>query len=751
MELNYQIALTSVPFDNSYKNVLRFDSRSGQEAYFQTNTLFSISPKVNFNVGSLYATNVIYDCREDESINELLNKNYCIIKDSSPNKTLNYYYYFVTNAVQDCDNRIKMSLELDIFQTYYIDLQFGDSIIYKAHLNRFINNGDGTVSFDGRTTSKLFEREDIKNVAKRLVDRQKINIYNTGSTEIDNWLNDNVVGWIYLYTAKQQFTFYDAKFVSGQDKRYQAEPSTLIIKTYENQQKELQYPTQICGIYNPFVCMAFPIFASYYNTIRFVDTNDETINADLFNSAIDEFIMENGVDKIYALKFSTTPPFSTIGDASIITNSLGGSTLKIKGTYQTTSGWNKSIRVDDGLNDYFVRYPAICLTVQNAYHITNFVNDTQYKFNISEIINANKNYKYNPKLLNSDYMGLTICDSTENGFEYDLQKLNKQNLEIMLTEPFVPDMTKKFIRFSNLDGVYIEKTRENLTGFVLNNDTSLALTNDQYKQMLANNKNFFLQNSINRNFNLVQGLTSSGMAIAGGAGNPLATVGGVIGGVNTIANFAKSKINEDLTIDNLKNAPDIIQGAKGNVIFENMYSQNGIIIEKYDILENEKEMINDYMCLYGFNYNRVDNIKNVDNIRKYYNFVRADIETISGINISEQVHQKFRSCFANGVRFWNTDTFSYEKENYELWLVQAKVIVLGKTQTNSIITYNNVEQNATFYVNKENGTISIKSTKTPIDVIINTDGTYQIERVNNYEIKILYQNVSNINISIQPY
>ena len=118
----------------------------------------------------------------------------------------------------------------------------------------------------------------------------------------------------------------------------------------------------------------------------------------------------------------------------------------------------------------------------------------------------------------------------------------------------------------------------------------------------------------------------------------------------------------------MRNAPSSVNLAKGDAVFDIMFTESGIYVEEYDILPNEKEMINDYMCLYGFTYNRVDNVKNVDNIRKIYNYVRADIETINGANISETVHQKFRKCFANGVRFWNTDTFSYEKENYERWL-----------------------------------------------------------------------------------
>lgn len=164
------------------------------------------------------------------------------------------------------------------------------------------------------------------------------------------------------------------------------------------------------------------------------------------------------------------------------------------------------------------------------------------------------------------------------------------------------------------------------------------------------------------------------MDVAKGVGSAISQTlsanifGGIGTAIETAIDYTQKRINEDLTVDNLQNSPSAIQGAKGNAIFNTCYTDVGIYVEIHDILENEKEMLNDYMCLYGFTYNRVDNVKNVDNIRKIYNFVRADIETINGINISETVHQKFRQCFANGVRFWNTDTFEYNKENYERWL-----------------------------------------------------------------------------------
>ena len=84
----------------------------------------------------------------------------------------------------------------------------------------------------------------------------------------------------------------------------------------------------------------------------------------------------------------------------------------------------------------------------------------------------------------------------------------------------------------------------------------------------------------------------------------------------------------------------------------------------------EKEIINDYMCKYGFTVNRFGNPKDYDNIRHYYNYVKAQIDSISGIAISNQARDDIRQRFANGVRFWKQDTIDYSMENYEEWLAQ---------------------------------------------------------------------------------
>ena len=76
------------------------------------------------------------------------------------------------------------------------------------------------------------------------------------------------------------------------------------------------------------------------------------------------------------------------------------------------------------------------------------------------------------------------------------------------------------------------------------------------------------------------------------------------------------------------------------------------------------------MHRYGFTYNQIDNIKNVDNIRVYFNYIKADVENIIGINLSNTIKNKIREIFRNGIRLWNntSEIFKYDKENYERWL-----------------------------------------------------------------------------------
>ena len=135
-----------------------------------------------------------------------------------------------------------------------------------------------------------------------------------------------------------------------------------------------------------------------------------------------------------------------------------------------------------------------------------------------------------------------------------------------------------------------------------------------------------------------------------------------------IINQGYAKKQLALTEDNMKNAPSSIQGARGNIIMNAMQTSLGIYIEEFDILEAEKDIINDSMNLFGFIYNQIDNIKSLCNIRKYHNYIQAELDSIYGVSISNAARTDLKQRFGNGVRFWNSDCIQYDLENYEKWL-----------------------------------------------------------------------------------
>ena len=74
------------------------------------------------------------------------------------------------------------------------------------------------------------------------------------------------------------------------------------------------------------------------------------------------------------------------------------------------------------------------------------------------------------------------------------------------------------------------------------------------------------------------------------------------------------------------------------------------------------------MVQYGFTVNQIGNLFDYLNIRKYFNYIKANINSIDGVSMSTVARNDLRRRFAEGIRFWNSDTIDYDKENYEKWL-----------------------------------------------------------------------------------
>lgn len=672
----FQIALTSVKFDENYENVLRFETREEQQQFFGVSSLFSNAINVNFTARNLLTTDAVFRQTDGQSLKELLTKNYAIIKDTKHDE---YLYYFITSISQEDDGQVHLRLQLDVFQTFYIDITFSDCMIQRANLNRFVDNGDDTVAFDGTLDSKLFEREPIKNVAQHLSARHEISVNTNSNDELQNatddvlaWLDENVLAWVYYFVDGTH------SFVT-----YESQPTTTTTLP-AGAIGHFYMQTSDSGMSMPVGVIAYPITKTGSSmTMNAIDRTGTTI-ATMHVTGVQDFLdLNGGASYVWGAKVSQVSPlrFYETG-TSTIEYSIDGNNLTITAKYEYEDGVFRNIVTNNQnikLIRYYANYCFFSPLVQRPTITSSLTLDKKFDFSKNDIIGAIKQTQFNPKLLSSDFYSLRIkADNTSDGFDYDLQKLNHNNLVIERTEVVTPDISRIYARIQGTEGTcYLPDTSSNYTGDVAQNDASLILASSAYQTMIANNKNYFLQNSINRWTNFGTSALASGAAIATGAatGNVIGIVGGALGVAKTGVDLAKSFVNENLTVDNLKNAPGSIRNAQGNIMLSFAVAPIKTYVEEYDALPNEKQIANDYMDAFGFTYNRIDNVKNNDNIRHYHNYVQATISEVNGV--SNEIRQEFVNAFERGVRFWNAaniqdadNPFDYTMENYENWLAE---------------------------------------------------------------------------------
>ncbi len=124
--------IKNVPFSNNYKNVIQFNDRSSQENYFK-------------GLPNIVADNYKY-VRNNGTIkvpyyrDEILEYNYLMFKNKAYGDK--YFYAFITNISYINPNTSAISFELDVFQTWFMDVQFKPSYVEREHCQRW--NSDGT-------------------------------------------------------------------------------------------------------------------------------------------------------------------------------------------------------------------------------------------------------------------------------------------------------------------------------------------------------------------------------------------------------------------------------------------------------------------------------------------------------------------------------------------------------------------------------------------------------------------------------
>ena len=135
----------SIPeLDVNYNNTVNFKNSTNQINWFMSKAKYSM-------------TDCTYLRKErsltiDKYIDDCMDYNYCMW-----NNGKRWEYFFIINKEYVTENSTKLTLKLDVLQTYYFDINFSrmESYVEREHAYRFDNNGD--VQLDN-----LLEPEDLE-------------------------------------------------------------------------------------------------------------------------------------------------------------------------------------------------------------------------------------------------------------------------------------------------------------------------------------------------------------------------------------------------------------------------------------------------------------------------------------------------------------------------------------------------------------------------------------------------------------
>nr|DAG40171.1 MAG TPA: Major tail protein [Bacteriophage sp.] len=679
-DTNYWLGLLDFPFDMNGEDTRYFESKVEQYDYFEKKISDGDAPFVNIeapNLDSLFITSQVYqkDAKFKNQFN-LANKNYAVIKvidNFAPlgPDSIRFFFYYITKATIGAGGKMLLDLRLDTVQTFFFDpnISFSDCMIERAHLNRFQETSGPRVNFIADPASKIFNAEEGMNFPKRLVDRQKLSLKFTGNTTVDDWLNENVAYWVYVFIDPTA-TYNIPYIYGGNDGEVTAQVFGRTI-----------YPLGEDGATG---CICYPIYihepdyengtsANTTNVIKVKTTfNDKEYEFIPNMYAANKFEGKNAdTSYYYTKKISIIPPFDFADDLAVVGGNLIVSAESQVGNPAMT--FNEKITSTElyGFNS------AIYTYTHKSFNMGLFFGSVQkekelfsYDYFMTELNSVAKseiiapqppNLAYNPKLNGQNFKELVITAANGDTFAYDIQKINSNDILFMYSEPIQPEITRYYMRLKPT-GLYLEGTEENYTGLVGSTDNGLAFTNSAYAAFIANNKNFFMQSNLKIGFGAVK--STAGVISQAASGNIAGAVGS---GLSAGLDVAQTLIDRSMTVDNMKNAPDQLKNANGNVIFNMFATDLGLYVEKYSALEGDLKTANDFMNLYGFTFNSIANVKDYAHIRKYHNYVKAQLQGITG-NISNTARDDLRQRFANGIRFWNQDNISYQWENYELWL-----------------------------------------------------------------------------------
>lgn len=139
---NTEITCATVPWDSSYRDIVRFDSKELRDQYFSEVRQYGYS----FNLTGMVYLRYGEPVRVNAPFSMINQCNYLIVRNpiqpvpdtasglGVPPRKPDVFYYFINDVKYIAPNTTQLNVQLDAWQTYYDRLSFGMCYINKGHV-----------------------------------------------------------------------------------------------------------------------------------------------------------------------------------------------------------------------------------------------------------------------------------------------------------------------------------------------------------------------------------------------------------------------------------------------------------------------------------------------------------------------------------------------------------------------------------------------------------------------------------------
>ena len=613
----------------SEENQIDFDSETAQNTYFLSKKVLTLINSEN-NLDFKYI-------RENNSINvgyyidELASVNYVMYNNNNK-----WYYEKITSKEYINPNTTKLTLKLDVYQTFMFDFTLEESFVEREHQDRYIEDAiDNTKLIPQYNLEEEQLEKGDEYIAEEIADLDNPILAGNG----DIYESNSPIYWLCVITSNP------LNVVAG----WHAPQSRVLSKDKIQPTSVNNVPSNAYTYYIPFTKSAglFKFAESSTGFFKGSNVNDIEINS----ICQDPLVISASIVRQppFTIKYSTTGHYYYLAYKENVDIECYAYIGFINDKLTENNDYRGAIFfIEQTPRNYIESQPKL------TYNFNRLVNQDQ--LNISNY----KDATFEPKLSTSEFKFIKIAYGSKIEQEFKFEDFSNYN-----------ELSFKFLPPTNVNGgcmivpIDYQGQENNYKKSITINSafTDMPLVQDAWKQYIANNKNSLMSGFITNSINTV---ASIGTGIATGG------LGFAVAGVQAL-NYGGQVANKMAQIKDLKNAPDKVNKTALDTFLD--FETFGLKVKLYIYsIKNEfKNKVFNYFYHYGYKCN---NFKKPNTRSRYYfNYIKTIDANIKS-NINRDYITELENLFNNGVTIWHyrdSTTFkgmrNYDYENVEMALL----------------------------------------------------------------------------------